>query len=198
MLDECKGDRLEEVLAVFSNAVLKKVLQIQGASYEALAQQLALENFSYSGERTILSALIVAHKASLSKHLRGKEDTRARYHDFSDLLNLNDRRIARRHEQLKQAIKGNQFYGDFFSKEQVPLQGEGINSIRWEWLRNVVLNPNRVHNSYRIMKKFFTDDQVVSFYKNFLDNPNFSKSDLDRLLKMKVQHEPESANTLAR
>jgi hypothetical protein len=65
----------------------------------------------------------------------------------------------------EQAIKGNQFYGDFFSKEQIPLQGEGINSIRWEWLRNVVLNPDRVHNSYWVMKKSFTDDQIVSFIK---------------------------------
>jgi len=106
MLDECKGGRLEEVLAVFSNAVLKKVL-LEGNSEEhsALAQQLAFENFSYTGERTILSALITAHKASLSKLLRAKEDARANYKDFADLLKLNDRRIARRHEQLKQAIE---------------------------------------------------------------------------------------------
>ncbi len=106
MLDECKGERLEEVLAVFSNAVLKKVL-LEGNSEEhaALAQQLAFENFSYTGERTILSALITTHKVSLSKLLRAKEDARANYKDFADLLNLNDRRIARRHEQLKQAIE---------------------------------------------------------------------------------------------
>jgi hypothetical protein len=106
MLDECKGDRLEEVLAVFSNAVLKKVL-LEGGSEEhgALAQQLAFENFSYTGERTVLSSLITAHKASLSRLLRAKEDARANYNDFADLLNLNDRRIARRHEQLKQTIE---------------------------------------------------------------------------------------------
>ena len=33
-------------------------------------------------------------------------------------------------------------------------------------------------------EKIFTDDQVVNFYKNFMDNPNFSKNDLDKLLKM--------------
>ncbi len=106
MLDECKGERLEEVLAVFSNAVLKKVL-LEGNSEEhsALAQQLALENFSYTGERTVLSALINTHKVSLSKLLRAKEDARANYKDFADLLKLNDRRIARRHEQLKQVIE---------------------------------------------------------------------------------------------
>jgi hypothetical protein len=35
------------------------------------------------------------------------------------------------------------------------------------------------------MKKFFTDEQVVDFYKNFMDNSNFSKDDLDKLLKRK-------------
>jgi len=105
MLDECKGERLEEVLAVFSNAVLKKVLQESNSGgHRAAAELLALENFSYSGERTVLSALILAHKASLSKHLREKDGLRAKYTDFVDLLNLNDRRITRRHEQLKQMI----------------------------------------------------------------------------------------------
>ena len=79
----------------------------------------------------------------------------------------------------------NQFYGDFFPEEKVPLKGEGISAVRWEWMRNVVLNPNRVHNSYKVMKKFFTDEQVVDFYKNFMDNSNFSKDDLDKLLKRK-------------
>ena len=42
------------------------------------------------------------------------------------------------------------------------------------------------------MKKFFTDDQIVSFYKNFMDNPNFSKNELDKLLKRKPSSEAES------
>lgn len=104
MLDECKGDKLEEVLAVFSNAVLKKVVQ-ESPEHAAIAQQLALENFSYTGERTVLSALIVVHKATLSKVLRERKESKALYLDFSNLLDLNDRRIARRHEQLKQAIE---------------------------------------------------------------------------------------------
>ncbi len=145
MLDECKGERLEEVLAVFSNAVLKKVLQSKGSKYEALAQQLALENFSYSGERTILSALILAHKASLSKHLRSKVDARARYQDFSDLLNLNDRRIARRHEQLKQAIEENRTNDSLPLKEVYDLQDTARRN--WsgnpEWLESILYGDSR-------------------------------------------------------
>ena len=94
--------------------------------------------------------------------------------------------------------ESNYFYGDFFSEEKVPLKGDAITNIRWEWMRNVTLNPNRVHNSYKVMKKFFTDDQVVNFYKNFMDNPNFSKNDLDKLLKMKTQHESEPTKILSR
>jgi len=115
MLDECKGERLEEIMAVFSNAVLKRVLQNKTPSPQALAQQLASENFSYSGERSLLSGLILAHKASLSKHLSKKDASRAQYLDFSNLLNLNERRIVRRHEQLKQVIE------EHGSRDQIPV-----------------------------------------------------------------------------
>lgn len=140
MLDECKGERLEEVLAVFSNAVLKKVLQNQHTGFEALAQQLALENFSYTGERTVLSSLILAHKVSLSKHLRGKEEARARYYDFSDLLNLTERRVARRHEQLKQAMEENKIHGKMSQTEVHTLQDTVQNnwSGNADWLESIL------------------------------------------------------------
>ncbi|KAL2061526.1 hypothetical protein VTL71DRAFT_6903 [Oculimacula yallundae] len=156
MLDECKGDRLDEILAVFSNAVLKKVLQSEGSGHEALAQQLALENFSYSGERTILSALIMAHKVSLSKLLRGKEDARARYCDFSDLLNLNDRRIARRHEQLKQAMEENEGNGSIAKGEVYALQDtvEKNWSGNTEWLETLLYGDSRTNLDGFLSTKF--------------------------------------------
>ena len=122
MLDECKGERLEEILAVFSHAVLKRVLQENGPAPQALAQQLALENFSYSGERSLLSSLILAHKASLSKHLGEKDASRAQYQDFLNLLDLNERRIARRHEQLKQVVGEHGAHNQIPAKEITALQ----------------------------------------------------------------------------
>lgn len=141
MLDECKGERLEEVLAVFSNAVLKKVLLDGGSEeHESLAQQLAFENFSYTGERAVLSALITAHKASLSRLLRVKEEARANYNDFANLLNLNDRRIARRHEQLKQAIEESGPHGQISERDIAAIQ-EFVQS-NWsgqqEWLDTIL------------------------------------------------------------
>ena len=124
MLDECKGERLEEVLAVFSNAVLKKVLQQEGLVEHAIAQQLAHENFSYSGERTVLSVLILAHKASLGNHMQNKGDSRAKYKDFSELLDLNERRISRRHEQLKEVLAERGNYDHLSPSEVKSLQSQ--------------------------------------------------------------------------
>jgi len=141
MLDECKGERLEEVLAVFSNAVLKRLL-LEGGSeeYQALAQQLALENFSYTGERSVLSVLITTHKASLSTLLRAKEHARANYNDFADLLNLNERRIARRHEQLKEAIEESGTQGQITEREIAAIQESIQNnwSGQQEWLDTIL------------------------------------------------------------
>lgn len=135
MLDECKGERLEEVLAVFSNAVLKKVLQEDPGKDGSIAKELALENFSYTGERTMLSTLILAHKASLGKHLREKNGARARVHDFEDLLDLNERRIVRRHEQLKEII-GERKLDEQLSRKEVDVvqrtvSGNWSGNERW-------------------------------------------------------------------
>lgn len=57
MLDDVKGERLEELLATFSAAVRKKVLVYSLADageYLALAVEMALENRGYSGEGLLL------------------------------------------------------------------------------------------------------------------------------------------------
>lgn len=104
MLDECKGERLEEVLAALSSAVLKKLVAAATetqADHPAAAQQLALENRGYNDDRTELVALTLAHRVSLSNLLRRKDEARKQYRDLSELLDLKERNIARRHEQVK-------------------------------------------------------------------------------------------------
>lgn len=104
MLDECKGERLAEVLAVFSSAVLKKLVaeqQLNDRSHPALAQTIALEHRGYSGERAELNALILAHKVSLHRLLDDKNAARARYKEFSGLLRHKEEAIARRREQVE-------------------------------------------------------------------------------------------------
>jgi hypothetical protein len=156
MLDDCKGERLEEILAVFSNAVLKKVQTAGKENARPIALQLALENFSYSGERTALSTFILAHKASLHRHLREKEDADARYRDFTDLLNLNDRRIARRLEQLKQTTEERGPPSTLSAGDISALQDQVKNnwSGREEWLESILYGDTRVRGEGLLAAKF--------------------------------------------
>ncbi|KAK3294487.1 HAUS augmin-like complex subunit 6 N-terminus-domain-containing protein [Chaetomium fimeti] len=111
MLDECKGERLEEVLAVFSSAVLKKVVaeqQLNGGGYPALAQMLALENRGYSGERTELTALVLAHRVSLRRTLNEKNASRARFKEFSGLLANKEKAIIKKREAAEAAKRSKQ------------------------------------------------------------------------------------------
>lgn len=106
MLDECKGERLEEVLAVFSSAVLKKLVAERALNSgpelrPAISESLSLENWGYSGDRTELNALLLAHKVSLRSLLTKKNAARAKYRDFEELLALKEQGIVRRKEQLK-------------------------------------------------------------------------------------------------
>lgn len=103
MLDECRGERLEEVLAAFSSAVLKHVVSDDLASsgkHPALALELALEERGYKGETTELDTLDLAHKVSLHGLLRSKKAANAQFRDFSDLLNVKERGISRRNEAV--------------------------------------------------------------------------------------------------
>lgn len=106
MLDECKGERFEEVLAVFSSAVLKKLVAERalnaGHDYRpSISENIAIENWGYKGERTELNGLFLAHKASLRTFLRDKNAARERYRDFAQLLALKEQTIAKRNEQIK-------------------------------------------------------------------------------------------------
>ncbi|KAH6632155.1 HAUS augmin-like complex subunit 6 N-terminus-domain-containing protein [Chaetomium tenue] len=106
MLDECKGERLEEVLAVFSSAVLRKVVaeqQLNGGGYPALAQILALENRGYSGEQTELTALVLAHRVSLRRMLAEKNASRERFREFSELLTTKEKAIKKKREAAEAA-----------------------------------------------------------------------------------------------
>ncbi|OHW95318.1 hypothetical protein CSPAE12_06064 [Colletotrichum incanum] len=129
MLDECKGERLEEVLAVFSSAVLKKIVaQVSEAEreYPAVAQQLALEHRGYSAERTELITLALAHRASITNAMRRKDDARKQYHDLAELLALKERGIVRRKEEIKAA-------GELSKNRDVP---DDIKLDTWRTVRN--------------------------------------------------------------
>ena len=117
MLDECKGDRLEEVLAAFSSAVLKKLVAERslngGLEFRpTISEKLALENWGYTGDRTTLNVLILAHRVSLSTLLADKNTARQRYKEFEQLLSLKETILARRREQASRSWKADERVSD--------------------------------------------------------------------------------------
>ncbi|KAF5580998.1 hypothetical protein FPCIR_10386 [Fusarium pseudocircinatum] len=108
MLDECRGERLEEVLAAFSSAVLKHVIAQEVATsgeHTALALGLALEDRGYKSDNTDLNTMVLAHKVAISHILNSKVAANSRFRDFADLLNVKEKGIARRKEALD-ALEG--------------------------------------------------------------------------------------------
>ncbi|KAL7929368.1 HAUS augmin-like complex subunit 6 N-terminus domain-containing protein [Trichoderma chlorosporum] len=104
MLDECKGERLEEVLAFFSTAVLKKVVSDSLAtnhSYITPAIELAFENKGYKSEKSHLIALSMAHKASIRRLMQRKEVARVRFRDFAAVLDDKEDDLVSRREALE-------------------------------------------------------------------------------------------------
>lgn len=106
MLDECKGERLEELLASFSCTVLKQAVAegiTDGDEYPTPAVELALENLGYSGDPEPLKPVILAYRVSLARMLERRDEAHARYKDFNDLLALKERNLTRRMEDFEES-----------------------------------------------------------------------------------------------
>ncbi|KAF2475832.1 uncharacterized protein BDR25DRAFT_331561 [Lindgomyces ingoldianus] len=89
MLDECKGEKFYEILALFSTAVLKKHLAAQRrAKRQAapVARKLSTDPALPRDQQASLLPLAIAHKAALTNILRRKHEKRTRYTQFDRLL----------------------------------------------------------------------------------------------------------------
>ncbi|RKF58956.1 hypothetical protein OnM2_064060 [Erysiphe neolycopersici] len=141
MLDECKGEKLEELLANLSHVVLKKTLSdTNGQEHEAIALRLALENLSYKGETKLISSLIYAHKVSLCQHLREKDQWRVKFRNFSELLNSIEFRLEMKNEKLKNRIHAKTYQHHTSEKELRLLQDKTRASCsqNLKWMQNIL------------------------------------------------------------
>ncbi|KAJ5038564.1 HAUS augmin-like complex subunit 6 N-terminus-domain-containing protein [Bipolaris maydis] len=83
MLDECKGDKFYEILAIFSNVTLKKVLAAR------------------DGGATVTASIGIAHRAALVNVLKKKEEKRRKYMEFEAMLDKKAEDINRRIQKCK-------------------------------------------------------------------------------------------------
>ncbi len=104
MLDECKGEKFEEVLGAFSTLVLQRVLEAEQNPQPTRARRLALAQRLTSEEQQSLLPLAIAHRSSLSTLLRKKARLRLKYREFKTVLDakqLEIRTKANNHEASK-------------------------------------------------------------------------------------------------
>ena len=100
MFDDCKGEKLQQLLASFSTVVLRKVLAAGQTGGKSIAGQLAIAKRVMSGEHESFLPLAVAHRASLTALLRWKKELRTRYQSFGHTLAAKERELDQRFEGI--------------------------------------------------------------------------------------------------
>lgn len=105
MLDECKGEKLEEVLATFSTIVLHKGLATEKTQITGIAKRLALAPKLKPQDQDSLLPLAIAHRASLRAALHRKDQLRSRYQDYQQTLSEKRQELLRERQRVIQARK---------------------------------------------------------------------------------------------
>lgn len=97
MLDECKGEKLMEILLLFSTAVLRKTEVSQtNVQHNPIGVRLAASPVLNATQQGSLIPLSLALRASLSRLLKEKAEKRARYKEFNQLLGHKDQQLQKR------------------------------------------------------------------------------------------------------
>ena len=101
MLDECKGDKFEEVLVSLSTIVVQKVLAAEKNENPSIARRFALIRKVPLKDQESLLPLALAHRASLASVLRRKRLLKTRHLEFQHLLDRKEQELSQRIERLE-------------------------------------------------------------------------------------------------
>ena len=100
MFDDCKGEKFLELLAAFSNLVLRKVVAEGEEGRGSIAQRLCSAEKISPNERKSYLPLAIAHRVALRGILKKKNELRARHQDFGRILDEKEKELDRRLEKV--------------------------------------------------------------------------------------------------
>lgn len=103
MFDDCKGEKIQELLASFSTVVLRKALVTGHNGTASIAARLATAKRVTSREHESFLPLAVAHRASLTAILRRKRELREKYQGFGLALDSKEKELDQRFETIVSA-----------------------------------------------------------------------------------------------
>lgn len=92
MFDDCNGPKFEELLAIFSTAVLLKAIENDGKDCSMAKKLLVRPTF----DQEFSASLLLAYKASFSFKIRDRETLDRRWHKFGRLLLSKEQELDRR------------------------------------------------------------------------------------------------------
>jgi hypothetical protein len=121
MLDECKGEKFEEVLAKFAMVVLKKTLLSRNHERSTRGVHVNEQDV-----RTIVP-LIMAHRSSLQESLRERQDLKAKATAYSERLAQLQKEIASELQNLQTQIDNADGAEHDLSARQSELLREQVN-----------------------------------------------------------------------
>ena len=102
MFDDCKREKLQELLASFSTIVLRKTIATGDAGKVSIGGRLAIAKQVTTKEHESLLPLAIAHRASLTGLLRKKRELRARYRSFDSTVSAKEKELENRFEAVVQ------------------------------------------------------------------------------------------------
>lgn len=101
MFDDCKGDKVQDLLASFSTIVLRKVLAEGDGGKASIAGRLAIAKRVTKKEHESFLPLAIAHRSCLTALLQRKRELRARYQGFDRILDSKEKGLDQRFEAIE-------------------------------------------------------------------------------------------------
>lgn len=187
MLDECKGEKFDEVLAAFSTLVLRKTVANEQHPLMIPARRLATAPYLSSAEQTSLLPLAIAHRASLTKILRDKARLRAGYQKFDRLLDVKEEEIMKKSQALKPSDKTR---NPRARENKTALDIQKLFDIHWQgdpnW-KNIILDGGEPDDCDTMLDMSFSElrPRIIDGTLNDLDTNSHDGllQDLDRRVK---------------
>lgn len=100
MFDDCKGDKLQGLLASFSTIVLRKVIADGHGGKASIAGRLAIAKRVTKRDHESFLPLAIAHRSSLTALLKRKGQLRVRYKEFGNTLDSKEHELDQRFEAI--------------------------------------------------------------------------------------------------
>lgn len=171
MLDDCKGERFEEVLAMFSAAVLRKVCSETKNAVDTPVTRLSMNREPTATEQEELLPLVLAHRASLASAIHEKSHFKSRSDSFRHFLQTKRDELSTRSQDGPQLPSDNADHADI---------GDSIRKVWYgneDWANTILEGGSQIRQDCVLEMPFSTAWPLVKQNK-LQDLGNMSAPDL--------------------